>query len=186
MIIIIPLGHHASTCKRGGDAVFRHNRLRDVVAESCRLAHLSVKVEAGNNLTPDHSHTRPADVLVQNWSRGRPAAFDICVTSPLNTLTLSEAGGLCRCRYPGWEVRKHSANDDKCGDLGWFCVPLVTETYGAWGAEAKACFSQLASRLSMHQASKAQISHSLWTIGRLNTCLVRCVATAILSRIQSS
>ena len=72
--------------------MFRHNRLRDVVAESCRLAHLSVKVEAGNNLTPDHSHTRPADVLVQNWSRGRPAAFDICVTSPLNTLTLSEAG----------------------------------------------------------------------------------------------
>ena len=66
--------------------MFRHNRLRDVVAESCRLAHLSVKVEAGNNLTPDHSHTRPADVLVQNWSSGRPAAFDICVTSPLNTL----------------------------------------------------------------------------------------------------
>eukprot|EP00731_Ephydatia_muelleri_P018057 Em0011g97a len=90
--VLDPLGHHASTCKRGGDAVFRHNRLRDVVAELCRLAHLSVKVEAGNNLTPDHSHTRPADVLVQNWSRGRPAAFDICVTSPLNTLTLSEAG----------------------------------------------------------------------------------------------
>ena len=66
--VLDPLGHHASTCKRGGDAVFRHNRLRDVVAESCRLAHLSVKVEAGNSLTPDHSHTRPADVLVQNWS----------------------------------------------------------------------------------------------------------------------
>eukprot|EP00731_Ephydatia_muelleri_P017043 Em0010g141a len=62
--VLDPLGHHASTCKRGGDAVFRHNRLRDVVGESCRLAHLSVKVEAGNNLTPDHSHTRPADVLV--------------------------------------------------------------------------------------------------------------------------
>eukprot|EP00731_Ephydatia_muelleri_P023392 Em0015g975a len=44
--VLDPLGHHASTCKRGGDAVFRHNRLRDVVAESCRLAHLSVKVEA--------------------------------------------------------------------------------------------------------------------------------------------
>ena len=86
-----PLGHHASTCKRGGDAVFHHKRLCNDVAKLCRLAHLSVKVEAGNNLTPaaDHRHTRPADVLVQNWSRGRPAAFDICVTSPLNTLTLS-------------------------------------------------------------------------------------------------
>ena len=129
--VLDPLGHHASTCKRGGDAVFRHNRLRDVVAESCRLAHLSVKVEAGNNLTPDHSHTRPADVLVQNWSRGRPAAFDICVTSPLNTLTLSELGVCAGAAAQAGEVRKYSANDDKCGDLGWFCVPLVTETYGA-------------------------------------------------------
>ena len=104
----------------------RSTRLRDVVAESCRLAHLSVKVEAGNNLTPDHSHTRPADVLVQNWSRGRPAAFDICVTSPLNTLTFSEAGVCAGAAAQAGEVRKHSADDDKCGDLGRFCVPLVT------------------------------------------------------------
>ena len=26
-----PLGHHAVTCKRGGDAISRHNKLRDVV-----------------------------------------------------------------------------------------------------------------------------------------------------------
>ena len=182
--VLDPLGHHASTCKRGGDAVFRHNRLRDVVAESCRLAHLSVKVEAGNNLPPDHSHTRPADVLVQNWSRGRPAAFDICVTSPLNTLTLSEAGVCAGAAAQAGEVRKHSANDDKCGDLGWFCVPQVTETYGAWGPEAKTCFSQLASRLSIRlQKPKSVILHELY--GRLNTCLVCCVATAILRRIQS-
>ena len=38
----------------------RHNLLRDVFADSCRLAHLSVKVEVGNNLTPDHDHSRPA------------------------------------------------------------------------------------------------------------------------------
>ena len=66
-----------------------------------------------------------------------------------------------------------------------FCVPLVTETYGAWGPEAMACFSQLASRLSIRlQKPKSVILHELY--GRLNTCLVRCVATAITSRIQSS
>ena len=31
-----PLGHHALMCKHGGDVVNRHNRLRDVFAESCR------------------------------------------------------------------------------------------------------------------------------------------------------
>ena len=76
--ILDPLGHHASTCKRGGDAVHRHNLLRDVFAGSCRLAHLGVKVEVGNNLTQDHDHTRPADVLIHNWSLGKPAAFDFC------------------------------------------------------------------------------------------------------------
>ena len=30
-----PLGHHATTCKRGGDVVFRHNKLRDILAETC-------------------------------------------------------------------------------------------------------------------------------------------------------
>ena len=72
---------------RGGDTVHRHNLLRDVFADSCRLAHLPVKLEVGNNLTPDHDHSRPADVLVHNWSLGKPAAFDFCVTSPLNSLS---------------------------------------------------------------------------------------------------
>ena len=61
-----PLGHHATTCKRGGDVVFRHNKLRDIMAETCRRAHFSVQVEAGCNLTSDHGHSRPADVLISN------------------------------------------------------------------------------------------------------------------------
>eukprot|EP00731_Ephydatia_muelleri_P039251 Em1273g1a len=40
-----PLGHHATTCKCGGDVVFRHNRLRDIVAETCRRAHLGIHLE---------------------------------------------------------------------------------------------------------------------------------------------
>ena len=76
------------------------------------------------------------------------------------TLTLSEVGVCAGAAAQAGEVRKHSANDDKCGDLGWFCVPLVTETYGAWGPEAKACFSQLASRLSIRlQKPKSVILH---------------------------
>ena len=57
-----------------------------------------------------------ADVLVQNWSRGRPAAFDICVTSSLNTLTLSEVEVCAGAAAQAGEVRNHSADDDKCGD----------------------------------------------------------------------
>ena len=31
-----PLGHHAITCKLGGDVVSRHNKFRDMCVECCR------------------------------------------------------------------------------------------------------------------------------------------------------
>ena len=47
--------------------VSRHNCLRDLVLEFCRCAHQVVRVEKGSGLTPDHSRTRPADILVLDW-----------------------------------------------------------------------------------------------------------------------
>ena len=85
------LGNHAATCKRGGDVVSRHNRLRDLVLEFCHRAHQVVRVEKGSGLTPDHSHTRPADILALDWDRGRHAAFDVTVTSLLSVSILPEA-----------------------------------------------------------------------------------------------
>ena len=57
-------------------------------------AHASVQVEASAGLFPDHSQSRPADILVQNWDLGRPVALDITVVSPLNPSTLAEAGAM--------------------------------------------------------------------------------------------
>ena len=46
-----PHGHHAVTCRHGGDVVIRHNRLRGEVFDLCRHAHLSVSVEGGHGLS---------------------------------------------------------------------------------------------------------------------------------------
>ena len=54
--------------------------LRDAVADLCRWAHLNVGVEKGHGLTRDYSHTRPADIFIAGWDRGKPAALDITVT----------------------------------------------------------------------------------------------------------
>ena len=91
--------------------VTRHNKLRDTLTETCRRAHLSVKVEAGSSLTHDHSHTRPADILVPNWSLGKPAAFDLSVMSPLNSNVLLEAGLAAGQAARATELRKHEEND---------------------------------------------------------------------------
>ncbi|KAL5493834.1 hypothetical protein EMCRGX_G015066 [Ephydatia muelleri] len=179
-----PLGHHATTCKRGGDVVYRHNRLRNNLAESCRRAHLSVHLEVGHNLTPDNSNTRPADILIPHWCMGRPAALDLSVSSPLNPLTLLEAGVMAGAAAKATEERKLKANTGKCADLGWVCVPFVAESHGAWGLTARDFFSKLESRLATSlRKSKSVVTHELY--GRMSTNLVRANATAILSRSKT-
>eukprot|EP00731_Ephydatia_muelleri_P010220 Em0005g806a len=159
------LGHHAVTCKYGGDVVSRHNRIRDILVETCRRAHIGVKVEVGNNLSRDHSKTRPADILLPNWFLGRTAALDVSITSPLNPVTLLEAGVSATAAAQATEARKHQANDPKCSELGWVCVPMVVETYGAWGKEATAIISSVASRLAT-STCLAKVHHTprdLWS-----------------------
>eukprot|EP00731_Ephydatia_muelleri_P001946 Em0001g1946a len=77
------------------------------------------------------------------------------------------------------ELRKHSANDAKCSELGWTCIPLVAESYGAWGSEAVQAISRLASCLATRTNSpKSKVVCSLY--GRLNLTLVRANARAFL------
>ena len=68
-VTLDPLGHHAVSCMRDGDAVIQHNQLRDVLTEACHRAHFDVRIEMGSGLTPDHNHSCPADVLVERWER---------------------------------------------------------------------------------------------------------------------
>ena len=139
-------------------------------------------MEAGCNLTLDHSHSRPADILVPNWSVGKPAAFDLSVTSPLNLNVLLEAGLTAGAAARATKLRKHEANDGKCREL---CVLMVVEAYGAWGAEAMESLSCLASRLATSSnKAKAAVLNSLY--GRLNLNLVKANATAMLSRCFAS
>ena len=60
---------------------------------------------------------------------GKPAAFDLTVVST----TFNEAGARSGSAAGKAEVRKYNANDAKCTELGWVCIPLAVETYGCWG-----------------------------------------------------
>ena len=66
-----------------GDVITRHNQLRDCIADFCHKACLSPQIEKGSGILPK-DQSRPADILVPNWSLSRPAAFDIKVINPLN------------------------------------------------------------------------------------------------------
>ncbi|KAL5502074.1 hypothetical protein EMCRGX_G008791 [Ephydatia muelleri] len=156
------LGNQATTCKRCGDVVTHHNHLRNVIVEFCHRAHLGVGVESGSGITPDLSRTRPADVLVLNWERGKHAALDITVTSPLIPSILTAASLSEGAAVEEAEVRKHRANDPKCSELGWVSSHLAIIT-------------------SSH---KSKVLTELYS--RLNFTLVRAVARALLARCAPS
>ena len=118
-ITLDPLGHHAVSCRHGGDVVIRHNRLQNIFAEFCHHAHISVIVEVGQGLSRVQSNSRHADVLVDAWNRAKPAAFDVTVTSPLTPATLHDACNSAGVAAHKAECRKHSSNDPKCQELGW-------------------------------------------------------------------
>ena len=125
--------HHALTCHSGGDVIAPHNKLRDCFANLCSKACLYPQLEKG----PGLDFSRPADVLVPNWSLSNPAAFDLKVIHPLNTDLILEASLASGNSAEIGEIVKHAKNDQMCARLGWTCIPLVVEVYGGWGCEAK-------------------------------------------------
>ena len=103
--------------------------------------------------------------------------YCLTVTSPLTFAILDES---CSTAGVAAESRKHVANDPKCFELEWTCVPLAVETYGNWGVEAQETFSHLASLLAAsHNVSKSKATADIY--GRLNLTLTRSVAKAILT-----
>ena len=106
-----------------------------------------------------------------DWERGRPAAWDVSITSPLTPAVLNEAGVTAGAAAAASE---HIANDPKYQELGWVCVPLE---------EKHTTFTRLATRLAICVSLlKSRVTADLY--GRFSLVLVRCIARAthILTR----
>ena len=132
-------------------------------------------------VAPHGSQSCPADVLVCDWIAGRFAAFDFTMSSPLSITSLDQACTTSGSTAQSAEARKHRANDSKCSELGWVCVPLAVETYGNWGKEAKDTFSRIATRLAIG-SHKSKGSHVFELYSKLNLTLTRSIVRAIMVR----
>ena len=164
----------------------RHNALRNAIFDFCKRALLNPKLEAGAGLGHERRLTRPADILIPSWSNGdKTAAIDVSITSPLKSNILSEAGVVAGAAARQTEERKHTCNDTICSELGWKCVPLVVETFGAWGRTAGQFFGELASRLAAQShSSKTTMLNNIY--GRLSLILVRANARAFNARLATT
>jgi hypothetical protein len=170
------LGHHQLTCSTCGFVVSRHNRVRDAVFWLLKSAGFNAAKEQG---AYHGDQRRPADVLALDWSLGKAAAFDVTIVSPLTTENLHGAGDSDVVSKAA--DAKHKANDGKCAELGWKCIPLAVDTYGQWCAEAHSAFRDIAMRLSVR--SKVPYAVALSSVYcTLAIVLARQNALSILAR----
>ena len=140
-----------------------------------------MKIEVVYGLSRKNINSHPADILVQSWDRGHPAAFDVTVTSPLTPAILNISSFYEGTAGHVAEARKHTTNDAKCQDLWWLCIPLAVEMYGNWGKEAREVFNRLASLLAFGQTShKSGLLLEIYS--HVNMSLIRSIASAILGR----
>ena len=103
------------------------------------------------------------------------------MSSPLKPDIVSEAGHTAGYAAFATEQRKIQENLGICAELGWSCIPLVVESFGAWGQLASDTFKKLASCLSVQvNSSTSTTLDSIYC--RLNLSLVRSNARAFLER----
>ena len=76
-------GDHALCCRRTGDMISRHNRVRNWLFKLCDIARLNPEMEKLGLLGPgDESRRRPGDVSLL-WQYNKGLAIDVAVICAL-------------------------------------------------------------------------------------------------------
>ena len=82
-------GHHALECHKIGDGIRRHDGVARAIKGFCTAGRFAPLTDP-TGIT--HSRKRPGDVYIRSWNLGKPAAFDISVTSPMQKTLVKRCG----------------------------------------------------------------------------------------------
>jgi len=171
-------GDHPLCCKKSGDRITRHNRLRNLVFKLADTGLLSPELEKLGILgVTDTSRRRPGDVSIKNWSLRRGLAIDVAVICPLAASHLHKPEP-CESYAKSEKIDRYApAFENSDYDF----APVVFETSGALNREGETVLKQI-----IRFASKREgISHSVFAArawARLSCCIQFAAAQQILNR----
>ena len=173
-------GHHAIACAVNGERISRHNQLCNVLFKTAQKANLGPAREF-RGLIPGSS-SRPADVFLRNWERGRDAALDVTVISPLQTAVVDQEAA-----HPGYALRlawerKMRSSFNACDAQRISFIPLPVETLGGWHAEAEKHIARLGRELARSTSGTDYKTSTNHLFQRLSLTLQKGNAALILSR----
>ena len=173
-------GHHAIVCAVNGERISRHDELCKVLYKTAQKANLGPAREY-RGLIPG-SASRPADLFLRNWERGRHAALDLTVISPLQAAVIDQEAAT-----PGyalrfaWERKMRSAFE-ACDAQHISFIPLPVETLGGWHPVAERQIARIGRELARSTAGTDQKTSTNHLFQRLSLSLQKGNAALILSR----
>ena len=154
-------------CGGNGDRVARYDVLRNAIFTAAQSAALGPTKEDLALIVGTQSHS--ADVFLPTWSRGRPAALDVTVTSPLQALTIQEASTIAVHALEVATHRKLGTHLSPCRAEGLDFISLAVETLGGWFRDAadtiRAIGQQKGQRLGTSSGSRhlfQKLAINLW------------------------
>ena len=133
-------GDHAICCRKSGDLITRHNRVRDLIAEFARVGLLSPELEKLGLLGPtERSSRRPGDVSFKRWAPNRGLAIDVAVICPVAASHVHEEEP---CESYA-RLHKHARYDEGFQGSDYDFVAMVFETSGAINEEGLQVLRQI-------------------------------------------
>ena len=141
----------AESCQTGcaylGERTFRHNLLRDAIYNASASACLNPAREI-RGLLPG-SAARPADVFLPAWDKGRDAALDVTVISPLQKNLVDRCAFNHDLPLETAHQRKMANRFEGLRAQNVSLIPLAVETFGGCRGVKRAKFSKAFGSLSL-------------------------------------
>ena len=139
-------GDHAIACGYQGERNSRHNIIRDEIYNTAKAAGLRPTKEERGIIDEDES--RPADVKIPMWIRGKDVAFDVTVCSPLSASYVERSAREASHTLSQSFENKHRKHGDHCRRKNIVFYPLPVQTLGGWHPEAAAELKRIGDALT--------------------------------------
>ena len=172
---------NAVICHGIGDAISRHDRIRDRIASACSAANLSPVIKKRKLIAGNSS--RPGDIFLPSLKPGRTTALDVFVTSPLQQTIINHSAERSGYAIEAAEERKYAHHENCCSEQGILFVPLAVESLGGLSVTLNTALERIA---LLAVSRKYQLQGHAITFGRLaqsvSVVIVRGSATMLLAR----
>jgi hypothetical protein len=172
-------GDHALCCKKSGDNITRHNRVRNLLKVFCEEGLLSPVMEKLGILGhEDNSSRRPGDVTIPVWTQGKGLAIDVAVIHPLAASNLR----FCLPYDEYGEAKKHARVEGAFAKSNYLFSALICGTSGGLNYEGEHLLKQIFRFAARHQGERLCVyAGQAWA--RLSINIQQSVSQMIINRI---